>query len=239
MFFKKKKETPKESFNIHNLKTVNILVDTFDLIKKIAYVFELGIQLVYIAYLIIKIIFKSGFFIGNLILLILSCIYLGYHIVATNITLENKQDQLKHKRNIKTVKRVFRILKRIINASIIGYAIYELIVLKSPSMVDLLFLVFMIIGFIGSIVCDIIIYIIDARLQLLKDAIAVDVVDFKENHKFLGKALDKFSYTRDMEASDEQREKVEKTREKVKKRHPHLFKKNKKEDKENEVLEIK
>ena len=238
LFFKKKKE-PKPEKSIHNLRTANVLVDTFDFIKKITYLFELGIQLVYISYLVFKLILRTGWLVGNIVLLSLSVIYLIYHTIATHRTFETKEEKKAAKKKHKIIKRIFRILKRLTNFAIVVYATYQLSISKSNSIVDILFLIFMIVGFIASIVCDLIIYIIDARIQLIKDAIAVDVVDFKENHKYLGKAFDHWETTRDLQVDEQQRSRVEKMVNRVKERHPHFFKKkNKKGEKDIDHTEL-
>ncbi|MCR5505784.1 MAG: hypothetical protein K6F07_02185 [Bacilli bacterium] len=237
MLFKRKNKEQKPSKSIHNLRTVNVIVDTFDLMKRIAYICELSIQIVYIAYLIVKICFNSGWLIGNVVLLAMAIMYFGYHLIATTRTFEEKDDELQAKLNRKRVKTVFRIFKRMTNLAIIVYAFIQLYVSKNLYSADTLFLVLMVIGFVVSIFCDIVIFLIDARVTMIKEAVAIDIIDFKEEHKHLGKIFDKFEATKDLETDEEKREKIEKVRDRVKEKHPHLFHKLVKKHDKNEVSE--
>ena len=129
--------------------TKSAFCDTADFIKTIIYILDVLIQIGYIGYLTYRICHGTGFLITNLILLVISSIYLIYYFATTREFYTVDEVETK-----KAVKLIFKVLKRIVNTIVIGLSIYQLAVKQDISNIDLLITFVMILGLILSILGD-------------------------------------------------------------------------------------
>lgn len=160
--------------------TKNAFLDTFDFIKKIIYYFDLLVQVGYIGYLSYKIIQQSGFMVTNIILLAISVCYLLYHLITTKEFYTYEQTE-----NKKTVKTIVKILKRLVNLVVIGLSVYQLSTNPNVSNIDILLMLLLIVGFMFSILGDIIIKLINSKCILIINSIKYDLTILKEEHPVL------------------------------------------------------
>lgn len=148
-------------------------------------------QLLYIGYLVYAIIVDSGIFISNVILLIVSCLYLAFFIY----------DSLKkRKRTVpKRVKELRSLIKRLILRSVKLYTLIAMVVIfvtgKNANPLAPIVIILSAISFVIQIVLDIITLVITKRIDLFKEAFENDIREIKqpftETSNFLKKLLGK------------------------------------------------
>lgn len=160
--------------------------DTLVFIKRLIFVFDLLIQFIYIGYLVFRMLSNMGLLIANISLITLSVIYLLYFLL-TRQEFYTKEDIKKRK----SVSWIFKILKRIINLTVITMAIITLVDKTSEiDNITLLFTILMICGFMFSLLFDIIKYLIDCKYQLICDALKYDAYNMRKQHRLLTQAID-------------------------------------------------
>lgn len=158
--------------------TKSAILDSFDFIKRIIYIFELIIQLLYIGYLSYKIISNNGILAINIILLVLTVYYLVYYIATTREFYTHEQ-----KVNKKTVKLCIKISKRIVNAIVIVISIYQLVLNSSANdNINMLMTLMMIFGYVLSIIGDIIVGLINNKIVIIINAVKYDLDELRNNH---------------------------------------------------------
>lgn len=160
--------------------TKSAFLDTFDFIKKIIYSFDLLVQVGYIGYLSYRIIQQIGFMVTNIILLVISGCYLIYHLLTTKEFYTYEQTE-----NKKTVKLIVKILKRMVNLIVIGLSIYQLAINPNVSNMDILLALLLILGFMFSILGDLIVKVINSKCTLIINSIKYDLNVLKEEHPIL------------------------------------------------------
>lgn len=157
--------------------TKNAFLDTFDFIKKIIYYFDLIVQIGYIGYLSYRLVHENGIIIMNIIMLVISGGYLIYHLVTTREFYT--QDQTENK---KIVKLIVKILKRIVNLVVIGLSIYQLTIDPNISNIDILLTLLLVLGFMFSILGDMIVKVINSKISLIWNSVKYDLNLLKEEH---------------------------------------------------------
>lgn len=160
--------------------TKSAFLSMFDFIKKIIYSFDLLVQVGYIGYLSYRVFKSIGINITNIILLIISVSYLIYHILSTKEFYTQEQ-----KENKKKIKLIFKILKRIINVIVIIISIYQLLNITYISNIDILFTMLLILGFIISIIGDLLFIVINTKITIVYNSIKYDINIFKEEHPII------------------------------------------------------
>ncbi len=149
--------------------TRSVIGDTIDAVKRIARTIELIVQFVYIAYLIIAIALGNGILFANIALLTLSVAYLVYDIASAREWYTKLQEKIRD-----NVKQVVKITKKVIHIVIITIAIIELCT-EPFDPVSLIMTFIMIIGFVVSLLFEIIIGVVEDRKELLVNAVALDL----------------------------------------------------------------
>lgn len=164
-----------------------MISDTYDFIKKFIIVFDLIIQVVYIAYVISRIVSSTGFLILNIILITISCLYFLYNLFSYSEFYTSEEKTRK-----KNIKLIIRFSKRLVFLVIICMAIYQIIINPQIGNMTLLVTAIMIINFVFAILLDVIIILLDKKTNLIKNAFYLDVANYKKEHSFKSKLLNKF-----------------------------------------------
>lgn len=165
--------------------TTSSIRDTYDFIKQAIFIFDTIFQVFYIGYLIFRIWTKTGFLALNIILLTITLFYFVYNLVTNR---EFYTDEQKKQRSV--IRNISKIIKRLVNFTVIGLAVYRLYI--DGSQVDnitMLLTVIMILGFVFSVVFDLLIMLIDRRSKLIEASIYYDAELFRENHALITKFL--------------------------------------------------
>lgn len=164
--------------------TRSMVGDSFDLIKRLIFVFQIVIQFLYLAYITYRIIDNVGRFSFNIALLVLSLIYL-IAILATRREFYTKEQLFK--RNI--FKWIVKGSKYILNGLVITMSIIELINNPEVSNVNILVTVLMMMGLVLMFIFDMVVLIIDKQVSLIDAAILYDIDNFKKDHKIFTLAI--------------------------------------------------
>lgn len=161
--------------------TYNSTKDTFDLIKTFIYIFNSIIQVSYITYMTYRIINQSGNMILDIILLVISFVYLLIYLITTREFYTKQQLKLR-----KIIKYIFKGVKYIVNSIIVISAL--LILLNNENQTDnftMLMSLIMIFGYIFMLIFDFIMILIDKQLSLIENSLYYDIENFTSNKKFL------------------------------------------------------
>lgn len=167
--------------------TKSAVNDTFDLIKRLIFVFQIIIQVIYLGYITYRMYSNTGNQIFNIILLVLSSLYLIYYIFSSNEFYTNKQIVIR-----KRVKLIFKATKYMINLSVIILTILsfrDINVNLGNDNIPLVMLILMIFGLFLSIVFDIIILLIDNQIYIIESALKYDMEIFRTNRSMSTKLL--------------------------------------------------
>lgn len=160
--------------------TKSAINDTFDLVKKLIFIFQILIQLLYLAYLGYRIIENIGSVVFNVILTLLSIIYFTYYLITNNEFYTKRQVVIR-----KRVKRLFKASKYIINIWIIVLSITSFTNGSAQNdNLSLLIIMLMIVGVFFSILFDIVIMLIDNQIYIIEAALTYDMVNFREERGF-------------------------------------------------------
>lgn len=166
--------------------TSNVINNSLDIIKKMIYIFQVLIQVTYISFLVYKTIFDNNNQLVNIVLLILSFVYLIIFIMTSNEFYTNKD---KYKR--KVLKYIFKITKYVINLYLIIITIKSLINNQGSEPLNTIFLLLMIMGLLVNIVFDIILEIINKQVTIINNAIKYDIHKFTEDRSVITALLNK------------------------------------------------
>lgn len=165
--------------------TKSAFLDTIDFLKTIIYIFDLIVQIGYIGYLVYRISQGNGILITNIVLLAISFGYLLYHLITTKefYTIEEVETK-------KEVKLIVKVLKRIVNAIVIGLSIYQLAINPDISGIDLFLTFIMVLGFMFSILGDIVLKVINSKAQLIISSLKYDLNELREQYPVARKPVD-------------------------------------------------
>lgn len=159
--------------------TKSAVSDTLDFIKRLIYVFQIVIQLVYIGYFVYRLVDNLGNKIGNIILLLISAGCLLFQIVTTKEFYTKKQILQK-----KTVKQTFKVTKYLVNIGIIALAVISLVNGNADNENAAMLITFlMMLGVLFSILFDVILVLIDKQMALIHSALLYDIEIFKEDRE--------------------------------------------------------
>lgn len=145
-------------------KKENILVITFNKVKRISNVIDVIVQLGYIAYLILCIYLIKGNMIANYIFLGVSVVYLIYHCFTYKKWMEGD------KVHRKQIKKFIKFLKKLVNIAVIVFALIE--ATDAGGDVDVfqvISAVFMIVGFLLSLLLEWIVSSLKRKINKLKE----------------------------------------------------------------------
>lgn len=163
--------------NINNLYILNVLKDTIDALKKITHYINMGVQITNIIYLVFALIFKTGIFVTNIVLLALSIAYFIYFILTTH---KFYTEEELSKRKITNL--IYKILKRSITLVVVIMAVVDLCVSKTTSNYNIFLTLLMTFGLILSVILDILINVISKRFDLICSAFKVDAYNTLESY---------------------------------------------------------
>lgn len=164
--------------------TISAINNSLDIVKKLIYILQILIQVSYIGFLAYKIIFDNTYFVINIILTVISFVYLIIFIFTSNefYTEEDKQRR-------KIIKYVFKIIKYIINIYLIVITTNSLIINQGSEPVNIILLIMMILGLIVNIIFDIVLEIINKQAKNINNAILYDATLFQKNKAMTNLAL--------------------------------------------------
>jgi uncharacterized membrane protein YobD (UPF0266 family) len=146
-------------------------------IKCLAFLCSITTQLIYMAYLIYALCTDRGVFTVNIILLVLSTIYLAFYIYANLQEFKAKTKRI--------VRIIFKRCKQFIRVYTLGVMIYGLcITAGNASITSILLTVFMVLGFIADILFEILIRRIVKRSKMFVEAIKADFQEANPIHSF-------------------------------------------------------
>ncbi len=160
--------------------TYSTILYTLEFIKKMINIFDVVIQLCYIMYVIYRIVNQLGISYMNNALLVLTSGYLIYYLLMFREFYTKKQ--LKQKT---AVKNGVKILKYIIYLYLIIVGVVQIYQTSATDNMTMLMIVLMIIGYVFSIMFDIIRILINNHIKLIESSILYDIKEFKNNHKNL------------------------------------------------------
>lgn len=157
---------------------------SFDFVKKIIFVFQIIIQIVYISYISYRVFSNTGNEIINYVLLIAATIYLVIYLITNSEFYTNKIIIVR-----KVSRRIFKTIKYIISIYTITLAIIVLSQNDTTDNITMLLTLLMIVGLIASILFDVLLILIDNQIQLVNNAFLYDIENIRENKRFTTTAL--------------------------------------------------
>ena len=135
-------------------------------LKRIFFAFNIFVQLLYIGYLVYVLATGRGVLAANIILIALSASYLVLFVVTYN----KKERQFK-----KLAKRTYSLIKIAVNAFTIGIAIYGIYSTAGEiTPTSIVMLVLMVLGWLVSVLLQVLIYFIESRKNLVIEALKAD-----------------------------------------------------------------
>ena len=155
--------------NTYTATAVRKVINDF---KKLLYTIDVTTQLLYLGYLAFALLSGSGVFIANVALAALSLAYFVFFLCVTKFGKSPDGTSAK-----KTVALVFKNTKRLIKLYTLGIAVYGVFTTVGDTLnpLSLLLCCFMIVGWVLSLVFDIVIKIFESRFGLVGEAIQADV----------------------------------------------------------------
>ena len=163
-----------------------IISQTVTDVKRVFYGYQLGAQLVYIAYLIYALIARTGLWYANAALLLLASLYLIFFLSTTDYGKTPDGKVL-----TKKVRRTYVWSKRFIRLFTISVAVYDIFTTNSTNSISTLLTALMIVSWALEILLDLILRIIEGRFELIKEAIEADVDTLLKPIKTVGNFLKK------------------------------------------------
>lgn len=152
-------------------------LDTYYLLKRVIFVADLIFQVFYLLFLTYKVALQQGIFVTNVILLSLSTVSFVHHLVTRKEFYTQRQKQYRER-----FKMVIKCVKRVVNLVVIVYAVAGLVNNAKADNVSVLMTLLMIVGFLFSILCDVVNSFIDKRWKLLVNSIKMDSDNLLQNH---------------------------------------------------------
>ena len=157
-------------------KKENILVKTFNKVKRISNAIDVIVQLGYIAYLILCIYLIKGNMIANYIFLGVSVLYLIYHCLTYRKWMDGD------KVHRKQLKKVIKFLKKLVNIAVIVFALIE--VSDAGGQVDFFQVIsatLMIMGFLLSLLLEAMLASLKKKVARLTESVKGKVGSIKED----------------------------------------------------------
>ncbi len=158
-----------------------IIEQTVTDVKRVLYGFQVGSQLIYISYLIYALITGTGIWYANATLLALACLYFIFFLSTTDYGKTPDGKVLKRK-----IKTGYVWSKRLIRLFTIGVAVYDIATADSTNSISTLLTALMIVSWALEVLLDLILRIIEARFELVKEAVEADVETLLKPFKTVG-----------------------------------------------------
>ena len=157
--------------------TKTLFHKTVDDFYRIANVFTICTQIIYIGYLVYATIASTGIFITNLIMLIISSAYFIFFCVALSY-----EKLKKNKRIRKYIKSYYKLAKHLIQLVVISVSVYNLVSSTTSDVITIPMLVtaVMIFTFIIQVILEAICAILSARVNLFIEAFKADMEPLKK-----------------------------------------------------------
>ena len=150
--------------------TILTLRNTLNDIKRVYYVSTFATQILYIIYLIYAIIANTGILFTNICMLVLSVGYFIFFILSLAVDGVKKNKRVK-----KQVKGYYKLIKHAIQLVVIAVSVYNLSQVSTESVtIPMLLCAVMIFSFIIQVLLEVMVAILTARFNLLKEALAAD-----------------------------------------------------------------
>lgn len=163
--------------------TIMLFHETIKDIKNIGNIAKYSTQGVYIIYLIYSLISGTGFWFINAPLLALAVAYLIYDLHSTNH---------KNKKQDKKVKKLYNRLKQALKLFPLCVSLYSLyLTIEQANAFTLITTAFMLISWLLSFIFDILVTVIEKRMDLFKAAVKEDLNSFTQPVKTVGDTIKK------------------------------------------------
>lgn len=151
--------------------TRSVFTKTLNDLKKLAFFFAIGLQILQIGYLIYALIIGSGVLTANIILLAISTAYLVFIIYIHCNTIKKEMKKL--------LKNIYRWSKRAIKLFTLGVSIYGLYITASDtitvkSLLSIVLLIFMLLAWVFDVLLSLVILLIEQRKNMFFDAMKMD-----------------------------------------------------------------
>ena len=164
--------------------TRGVFSKTIDDLKKLTFLFSLSLQIFQVGYLIYALCIGAGILIANIILLIISSLYLGFVLYVHHFAVAEEMTKL--------LKSIYRWSKRLIKLFTLAVSIYGLYTTISDpvtvkSLISIVFLMFMAIAWIFDVLFSVLIIIIEQRKELFFNAIKMDLEPVFKAKNFMDK----------------------------------------------------
>ena len=160
---------------------LNGVKNKIGLIKKLAIFFGLSTQIYNVFYLGFKIYNGNGYKLPNIILLIISSVYLLFNLFTTK-TEYTQEQKLQRKR----VKKFYKVSKKLVRGLVIAISIYEIYTIASlRTFTNVVMTGFLAFTFILTVILDLILNTISRGVKNLASEVSDDFTDMKNS---VGKA---------------------------------------------------
>ena len=151
--------------------TRSVFTKTLNDLKKLAFLFAIGLQVLQIGYLVYALIIGSGVLAANIVLLAISTAYLVFIIYIHRNTVKKEMKKL--------LKNIYRWSKRAIKLFTLGVSIYGLYVTASDpitvkSLLSIVLLIFMLLTWVFDVLLSLVILLIEQRKNMFFDAMKMD-----------------------------------------------------------------
>lgn len=165
--------------------STHMLVDkTITDIKRAVYACNVLFQCVYIGYLLFAILAATGILAINIILLAISVAYFVFFLVTTSFGKTPDGKELR-----KTVARIFKWCKILIKPVTLGFAFYGIYTADgNAASISIILTILMLLGWILQIVFEVLVMLVEIRVEQFKAAVSLDVekvlAPFKQTGNF-------------------------------------------------------
>lgn len=151
--------------------TRSVFTKTLNDLKKLAFLFAIGLQVLQIGYLVYALIIGSGVLAANIVLLAISTAYLVFIIYIHCNTIKKEMKKL--------LKNIYRWSKRAIKLFTLGVSIYGLYITASDtitvkSLLSIVLLIFMLLAWVFDVLLSLVILLIEQRKNMFFDAMKMD-----------------------------------------------------------------
>lgn len=137
--------------------------------KKVSYIFSVVLEAFYLLYHVYAVIFEAELWFVNAPLLVCSVLYFGFFLFLTKF---GKAPEEKH---VKIAKVAHKWIKRALRLVTIGLSVYEICTANPPDLLVVLFTGIMILGWAMQILLDVLIKIVNAQFEILKQGLEMDI----------------------------------------------------------------
>lgn len=167
---------------VHTKEALNKIQKTWNVVK---WMFEYGMNILMILYLVLALIFSLGNVIVNSILLGITVLMLIVTIAISKKELYKKQKVITI-RGVRKTKHALKWVKIVVKAYSLGVTLYGMFIAASMvSPFSIIMTTLLIIVWIITVIVELISMLLEFLTNYLKDSVQKDIVDIKEEYHWL------------------------------------------------------